>query len=131
MIVEELNRIADPDKRTTSLETVDTPMTGSVDEGKYPKVLVLAQESPLPVLCWVLQQRPDRKEHQAQVLRLQLGQRSRPGQEYAQEPRGPDLDFLYEQERPGPVPGPAGPAGVPPGREDPPSRLHRGDLAPD
>ncbi|POM82205.1 hypothetical protein CmeUKMEL1_01230 [Cryptosporidium meleagridis] len=35
MVIEELNRIADPDKRTTSLETIDTPMTGSVDEGKY------------------------------------------------------------------------------------------------
>ncbi|OII74749.1 uncharacterized protein cubi_00302 [Cryptosporidium ubiquitum] len=35
MIIEELNRIADPDRRTTSLDTIDTPMTGSVDEGKY------------------------------------------------------------------------------------------------
>ncbi|KAH8584804.1 multidomain with a conserved eukaryotic domain [Cryptosporidium sp. chipmunk genotype I] len=35
MVIEELNRIADPDKRTTSFETIDTPMTGSVDEGKY------------------------------------------------------------------------------------------------
>ncbi|KAF7457608.1 Armadillo-type fold/WD40 repeat containing protein [Cryptosporidium felis] len=35
MIVEELNRVADPDKRTTSLDTIDTPITGSVEEGKY------------------------------------------------------------------------------------------------
>ncbi|KAH8740477.1 hypothetical protein FG386_002989 [Cryptosporidium ryanae] len=35
MIVDELNRIADPDRRTVSLETMDTPMTGTVDEGKY------------------------------------------------------------------------------------------------
>lgn len=35
MVVEELNRIADPDRRSASLDTIDTPATGSVDEGKY------------------------------------------------------------------------------------------------
>ncbi|KAK6587945.1 hypothetical protein RS030_81427 [Cryptosporidium xiaoi] len=37
MIIEELNRIADPDRRTVTLDTIDTPITGTVDEGKYIK----------------------------------------------------------------------------------------------